>query len=230
MTAIPSVTPHEQGRPVEVAVAVDRAAAGHQVGALFAAGGDQEVDVLAVLRRHQRPELGAFLGAGAEPQAFEAAGELVDELLLAFAVDVEARVGRADLAGVERRPGEVARDGGVDVGVGRDDARRLAAELQGEPLEVGRRARRGDQLPDGRRAGVGEVVDAVVLAEHRADGAVSGDEVDDTRRDPGFVGQFDQADAGQGRDLARLDHHGVAGGEQPARASRRGSSAGSSTA
>ena len=42
---------------------------------------------------------------------------------------------------------------------------------------------------------------------------VSGDDAEDTRRQPGFVGKLRQGDGGEGRLAGRLDHGGAAGGE-----------------
>ena len=73
-------------------------------------------------------------------------------------VAVDARPGehagrrRAVLAGVEVAGGRDALDGGVDVGVVEHDDRRLAAELEVDPLEVGGR-RAGDLHAGAHRAG-----------------------------------------------------------------------------
>ena len=50
----------------------------------------------------------------------------------------------------------------LDVGVGEDDVRRLAAELERHPLDRLRRAR-GDPAPDLGRAGEGDLGDVGVL-------------------------------------------------------------------
>ena len=62
----------------------------------------------------------------------------VDEGVVERALDVGPGRGRAVLAGVDQRPGDRAVDGGLEVGVVVDDERRLAAELEVDPL---RRAR-----------------------------------------------------------------------------------------
>ncbi len=57
-------------------------------------------------------------------------------------------------------------DGRVEVGVGEDDVRALAAQLEGDPLErVGGVPH--DDLADLGRAGEGDLVDARVLDQRR---------------------------------------------------------------
>ena len=99
-------------------------------------------------------------------------------------------------------------------GVVEDDVGRLAAELQGDLLEVpGRRVH--DQLPDLGRPGEGDLVN------HRVGGeggpgrlAVAGDDVDHAVRDARLGDQAREADRGQRRLLGRLHHHGVARGQR----------------
>ena len=85
------------------------------------------------------------------------------------ALDHQARAGRADLAGVLEDRAEDVVDRGVEVAVGEHHDRRLAAELQHQPRDVARRPRASRAWPVAHRAGEGDVVDAGVRDQRRAD-------------------------------------------------------------
>jgi hypothetical protein len=68
---------------------------------------------------------------------------------------------------VEAAPGRSGR-GGIEVGIGEDDKRRLAAEFERDALEVGLGGVAHDQLADFGRAGEGDHVDIHVLGERLA--------------------------------------------------------------
>ena len=61
--------------------------------------------------------------------------ELLDELVVDSLLHEQPAAGAAALALVEVEAEHRARHGGVEVGVGEDDVRALAAELEGDPLE-----------------------------------------------------------------------------------------------
>ena len=65
-------------------------------------------------------------------------GEAVDELGVDAAHHHDARPGGADLPGVQRDARDHRRHGGVEVGVGEDDLRRLAAQLEVKGRQVAR--------------------------------------------------------------------------------------------
>ncbi len=70
----------------------------------------------------------------------------------------------------------------LDVGVVEDDHRRLAAQLEVDPLEVGLAADVGDLHAGAHRAGDGDHLRDRVLHERAPGVAVTGDHVEDTRR------------------------------------------------
>jgi hypothetical protein len=111
----------------------------------------------------------------------------------------------------------------LQVGVGKDDHRRFAPELEAAGLE--RAGRAGEHLLRGRaRADELDLVDAGMRDHRRADIGAAGDQVDHSRRETGFQDQFDQLHDGVGGKVGRFHddaiarrqrrrhHHG--GGEQ----------------
>ena len=96
-------------------------------------------------------------------------------------MDVGPGRGGAVLATVDERTGGRAACGGLEVRVGVDDERRLAAELEMDALDVPR-GQRLDPLAGLGVAGERDEVDVAVSGQRRADDiATSGDDVQDTR-------------------------------------------------
>ena len=88
----------------------------------------------------------------------------LDELVVDRLLDEQPRAGASSIAPWLKKMPEVrALEGGVQVGVGEDDVRRLAAQLERDALEVaGGRLRRSPA--DVGRAGEGDLVDVRVAA------------------------------------------------------------------
>src|SRR5699024_11510029 len=98
-----------------------------------------------------------------------------------FRVDIEPGIGGTHLSTVESGSREVALYRSVDVGIGSDHTRCLAAQFQGEPFEVGVRTGPGDPFADIGGAGVREMIDVGVCTQHRADLTGPVDKVDHPR-------------------------------------------------
>ncbi len=170
-------------------------------------------------RRHHRAQLGLRLGAAADPEAGQPLREHLGEGLGKGSLDMEDVRRGAGLAPVAHLRGDRALDGGGQVGVGEDDERRLAAQLEARAQHpTGREAeqvaahcgRAGEgELP---QAGVGEqaVGRAVLRRDHH---------VQDPGGRPGLVEDRRQRE-GRQRGLGRRPQHGrAAGGERRADAS-----------
>ena len=101
----------------------------------------------------------------------------------------------------------------LDVGVVEDDHRRLAAELEVHPLEVGGGGR-GDLHAGADRAGDRDHLRGLVLDQRAAGVAVAGDDVEHARRQEllGQLGRAASSDAGVVS--RRLEHDRVAGGQR----------------
>ena len=104
----------------------------------------------------------------------------------------------------------------LEVGVGEDDVRALAAQLERDALDRRRRARR-DRAPDLGRAGEGDLGHVGVVDEPLAAlAARAGDDLDDALGQPGLERELGEAQRGQRRQLGRLEHHRVAGRQRRA--------------
>ena len=89
-------------------------------------------------RRSAAPSACPASMPGADLDLLGLLGDARDDVVETAALDVQARAGVAALAVVEEDAVGGAGDRGVEVGVGEDDVRRLAAELQRDLLEVAR--------------------------------------------------------------------------------------------
>jgi hypothetical protein len=151
------------------------------------------------------------LGSIGSPGAsFRTGGDLLEKLIADGAIHEQAGTGGADLAlSVEDACRRTA-DRGVEVGIRKDDVRRLAAELEREPLQ--RRGGAAHDLPPGRRlAGEGDLVDAAVRDDHLAESrSGTRQDVENTRRQPHFGGGLRQRQSGERRLARRFDDDGVA--------------------
>jgi hypothetical protein len=161
-------------------------------------------------RGYQRPEIEVLL-ARAGNQRSESLCKPARDLFGNALLDEDPAAGRTGLAAV--LDDRVDEDGhrGVQVGIGEDQLRRLAAQFERDGTVVsGGRLR--DQGAGRGGAGEGDVVDAGVRGQRRAGlGAETGDDVEDALRQPGFRAEFGSPQQRQARVLCRFHDAGVAG-------------------
>src|SRR6059058_3073432 len=109
-------------------------------GAQLVAGGGRafllrRLDVTQIrfelLLRRDRAETRFGIQRIARRHLLRTRGDLVDELVLDRFVDEKPRSGCADFAFAIEDARRRAADRGVEIGIGKDDVRRLAAELEG---------------------------------------------------------------------------------------------------
>lgn len=128
-------------------------------------------------------------------------------------LDQQARTSGAGLSAVLDNRVDQKRKCLVEIGVFKDDLRRLAAEFHGRGFVV-----LGSELGDNgsrlRRTGEGNVVNVRVLGESGTGlGAVSSDQVQGTRGEPDFLGELADAEEGLAGVLSRFRNDCVAGGK-----------------
>ena len=124
-------------------------AAQHDSRALVDAGLDVALHPLLLALRDKRPDVGRLVGGIAHLQTGHHLRERVDDLVVLALADQNAGLRHARLPVVHQAGHLQMLDGVIDVGVIEDDRRRLAAQLEADPLELFA-ADRGD-VPAGRR-------------------------------------------------------------------------------
>lgn len=140
--------------------------------------------------------------------------ELLDELVVDAFLDVDSRSGTAALAVVEEDAKVHPGDGVVDIRVVEDDVRALAAQLQGDLLQVRSRGRLHDLTAHDGAAGEGDLVDIHVRGDGRTgDLTEPGENVDDARWETGLFDKIAHVESGEGRLLGGLENDGVAAGD-----------------
>ena len=174
-----------------------------------------------LLLADERSEIGPVVDAGADAQRPGVAGDVFEDAIVRRLFDEDPRSGRAHLSLVveDRRRSGARR--ALHVGVGQDDVRRLATELQRQLLQVARRGANEDPA-DLRRTGERHLVHAVVGGEGRARGlAKAGHEVDDARGNARLLAQLDEADGAERRLFSGLEHDRATGGKRRRQLPRR---------
>ena len=161
----------------------------------------------------ERAHLGLLVERVADADGARELGQLRDDLVVDRAFDEQPRARLAALARcVVDRPGG-ARDRAREVGVGKDEVRALAAELERDPLHrVGGEAH--DLAARLRRAGERDLVDTGMANEVRARcRSVTGHDVDGAGRKTDLGRELGQANRRQRRLRVGLQHDGAAGRE-----------------
>ena len=144
----------------------------------------------------------------------------VQESAIHRALHEDPAAGGAHLALVDENAEERAFDRRLEVGVGEENARRLAPELERQLLQ--RAGGRPHDLASGfRTAGERHLVDAWMRHEGRAGDASAGDDVDDAGRQPDLIQRRRQREDGQRSLLGRLEHDRAAGAERRRELPRR---------
>ena len=189
------------------------ATVGRAAAELGRAGGDRVLDqvdddlVLAV--GGHRADLGLPLDRVAEPQLLRLAGDALDEAVGDLAHHVDALDPRAGLAGVGEAAPDGAGDRVVEVGVGADDHRVLAAELEHRALQpLG--ADLADLAADLDRAGEEDLAGAG-LGQRVADRAAAVDDADQALGQAALLEDAADRLAQQRRQAGRLEDDAVAG-------------------
>ena len=171
---------------------------------------DVGFDAFAMDRRDDRAHLALRIEAVADANLLRALDEPLDETIVERAFENEPRSGRADLSRVGEDAEERVVDRRLEIGVGEDDVRRLAAELERDLLQVRRRVVH-DAASGLRAAGERDLVDELARGERVADDrAGSEHDVDDAGRKLELLEDRRQADRRERRQLRGLEDADVA--------------------
>src|SRR5262249_4712339 len=166
-------------------------------------------DDLGLLRRHHRPDLGGPLARDSHREPLRLPDDPLEEPVGDVAVDVDALDPRAGLTGVGEAPPDRAGDGVGEVGVGADDLRVLAAQLQHRSLHA-LGALDANLLADLDRAGE-EDLPRDGFDERVADTTAAVDRSHQALRQAGLLEQHPDALPDQRRQAGGLEHDAVAG-------------------
>src|SRR6185369_5809892 len=159
----------EQRRLDEVAAAVGAPASGDDAGALVATDRDVAADAFELFGVDQGAHGGTRFERVADHDLRSAVDQAVDEFVVDLAGDEDPAAGSAHLPLVGEDPDRDAIGGGVEVGVGEDDLRALAAEFESDGTEAVGRRRRHD-APGLGAASERNLVDSRVLDKQVAGG------------------------------------------------------------
>ena len=166
---------------------------------------------------NQRPDGDVRLQAIADLQLTHRLLKLFGETIVDAILDVQAVGADAGLPGVAKLGGQRAFDGFIQIGVVKNDKRRVAAELQRDLLDIFR-ALFHQLAANFRRAGKREFAHQRVTGELIADFAGrSGDHVKHALGDPGAVGELRQRQRGERGLAGGLEHHRAACGQRRTR-------------
>jgi hypothetical protein len=134
--------------------------------------------------------LGSGIDAVADLERLAEIGDSADKFVVDLALDKKPSPGAADLSRIGKHRHAGARHRAFEVGVGKDDVGRFAAEFERHALQITGRGLH-NQLARQMRAGEGHLVDPGVGGERGAGGlAIARHDVDDSRRYAGIHQQF----------------------------------------
>ena len=162
-----------------------------------------------------RAHLGGLVERIANLQLLGARDQLANEAVVDIFMHQQAGGRAADLAFVGEDAPEGRLERGIDIAVGEDDVRRLAAQFQAEPLQVGFAG--GLQQPPGRAnaACEADLIDVHVQRQRFAGGlTVAGDDVEDAIGQAGLLAILGQLQRGERGPFRRLQHHGAAASQR----------------
>src|SRR5258708_519806 len=159
---------------------------------------------------------GAGFGAGSGLERSDGGGEFGGEGIVDAVLDEDAVGADAGLAGVAILGGDGAFDGGIEVGVFKNDEGGVAAEFERKLFDRSRTLRHQD-FPDLRGASERKLANDGIGSEFGADffgGA--GDDVEHAFGDASALGEFGEGQCGEGSLGGGLDDYGAAGSERGA--------------
>lgn len=176
------------------------------------------VDVLHDAVELQLGDLGTLEGVIGEGVAQLVLGgtllEALNELVVDALLDQQAGTGTAALAVVEEDTKVGPRDGVVNVGIVEDNVGGLAAQLEGDLLQVTLGSGLEDHTANEGGTSEGNLVNVHVAGDGGTGGATeTGDDVDDTGREAGLDDQLGGVQTRQRGLLGGLDDNGVTGGD-----------------
>ena len=193
----------------------DAFAAKQQFGAVGFAGLDVGMHLGRVGLRDHRADFGAFVERIAKGDFAGNVEQTIQQCVADAFLDQQPAAGNAALAGIVVDAIGDAVGGSLQIGIGENDLRTLAAQFEPDALD----AAGGDLAKlraDAHRAGEGDHVGPRIFREDLAGRiAIAGDDVEDAVGYAGLAGQFGHADRGARGEFGRLQHDGAAAADRP---------------
>jgi dimethylglycine dehydrogenase len=190
------------------------AAAQHTGGAALLRDVNVAQHLVALGQRRDRPDLRVRPGGIADPRAARQLDDAFDHLVVDLALHQQARAGKAGLPSRREDARHRAVDRALDVGIGKHDIGRLAAELERHRFQAS-----GHRAIDGKAAGLsaGERhLRNVGMRDQRHAGLrrKSRHRIHHAGREAGLGEQLREGEGRGGGVLGRLDDHRVARGKR----------------
>src|SRR5713226_4449794 len=171
---------------------------------------DQPLNALELHASHDGANVDGFVEWRADSQRVHAVLNLADQFIRDALLHQQARTGAANLPLVEPDAVDQAFHGAVQVGVLKNNERRLSAKFEGKLL-VALRGRFANGAAHFRRTRERNLVDVGMLHQRFAGRSVSGDDVHDAGGEAGFLADVRKGERRQWRKFRGLQYDGVTG-------------------
>src|ERR1700682_2023906 len=173
----------------------------------------QPLNALELHARDDRANVDRFVERRANPQRVHAVLNLADQLIRNALLHQQPRTGAANLPLVEPDAVNQSFHGAIQIGVFKNDERRLTAKFEGKLL-VALRGGLANRASHFCRSRERNLIDFGMLHQRFASRSIAGDDVHDAGGEAGLLADLRQCERHQGRKFRGLQHYGIPGCER----------------